>query len=60
MGDGSKIAAFDRMKHKVAHNEAVAQAKTDLNANDVEDRFTAMEKADRIEALLAELKAKRA
>jgi len=60
MGDGSKIAAFDRMKLKVAHNEAVAQAKTDLNANDVEDRFTAMEKADRIEALLAELKAKRA
>ena len=26
----------------------------------VDDRFTAMEKADRIEALLAELKAKRA
>jgi phage shock protein A len=60
MGDGSKIAAFDRMKHKVAHNEAVAQAKTELNAEDVDDRFTAMEKADRIEALLAELKAKRA
>ena len=59
MGDGSKIAAFDRMKHKVSHNEAVAQAKTELNAEDVEDRFTAMEKADRIEALLAELKAKR-
>jgi phage shock protein A len=47
------------MKHKVSHNEAVAQAKTELNAEDVEDRFTAMEKADRIEALLAELKAKR-
>ena len=60
MGDGSKIAAFDRMKNKVAHNEAVAQAKTELNAEDVDDRFTAMEKADRIEALLAELKAKRA
>ena len=60
MGDGSKIAAFDRMKHKVARNEAVAQAKTELNAEDVDDRFTAMEKADRIEALLAELKAKRA
>jgi len=59
MGDGSKIAAFDRMKHKVSHNEAVAQAKTELNAEDVEDRFTAMKKADRIEALLAELKAKR-
>ncbi len=60
MGDGSKIAAFDRMKHKVQHNEAVAQAKTELGAEDVDDRFSAMEKADRVEALLAELKAKRA
>ncbi len=60
IGDGSKIAAFDRMKHKVAHNEAIAQAKTELGAEDVDDRFSAMEKADRIEALLTELKAKRA
>lgn len=60
IGDGSKIAAFDRMKHKVAHNEAVAQAKTELGAEDVDDRFSAMEKADRIEALLTELKSKRA
>src|SRR5258708_24269516 len=60
IGDGSKIAAFDRMKHKVAHNEAVAQAKTELGAEDVDDRFSAMDKADRIEALLTELKPKRA
>jgi phage shock protein A len=60
MGDGSKVAAFDRMKRKVQHNEAVAQAKTELGAEDVDDRFSAMEKADRVEALLAELKAKRA
>jgi phage shock protein A len=60
IGDGSKAAAFDRMKHKVAHNEAVAQAKAELGAEDVEDRLTAMEKEDRIEQLLAEMKAKRA
>src|SRR5437764_2958852 len=60
MGDGSKIAAFVRMKHKVQHNKAVAQAKTELGAEDVDDRFSAMEKADRIEQLLQELKAKRA
>src|SRR5690349_8358687 len=60
MGDNSKVAAFDRMKRKVAHNEAVSQAKTELGAEDVDDRFTAMEKADRIEALLAELKSKQA
>ena len=60
IGDQSKSAAFDRLKHKVAHNEAVSQAKSELGADDVEDRFTAMEKADKIEQLLAEMKAKRA
>ncbi|HZR63663.1 MAG TPA: PspA/IM30 family protein [Terriglobales bacterium] len=60
IGDGSKSAAFDRMKHKVAHNEAVSHAKSELGTDDVEDRLTAMEKEDRIEQLLAEMKAKRA
>ena len=60
IGDGSKSAAFDRMKRKVAHNEAVSQAKSELGADDVEDRFMAMEKSDRIEQLLAEMKAKHA
>ncbi len=60
IGDNSKSAAFDRMKRKVAHNEAVSQAKSELGAEDVEDRFATIEKADRIEQLLAEMKAKRA
>ena len=60
IGDGSKSAAFDRLKHKVAHNEAVSQAKSELGAEDVEDRLTAIEKDDRIEQLLAEMKAKHA
>jgi phage shock protein A len=60
IGDNSKSAAFDRMKRKVAHNEAVSQAKSELGADDVEDRFATIEKADRIEQLLAEMKAKRA
>src|SRR5579862_3747543 len=46
IGDDSKSAAFDRMKRKVAHNEAVSQAKSELGAEDVDDRFTAIEKAD--------------
>ena len=29
-GDGSKAAAFDRMKRKVAHSEAVSQAKSEI------------------------------
>jgi len=60
IGDHSKTAAFDRMKHKVARNEAVSQAKSEIGAEDIEDRLTAIEKEDRIEQLLAEMKAKRA
>ena len=60
IGDGSKSAAFDRMKRKVAHNEAVRQAKSELGADDVEDRLIAIEKEDRIEQLLAEMKARHA
>ena len=60
IGDYSKTAAFDRLKHKVAHNEAVSQAKSELGADDVEDRFMAIEKSERIEQLLAEMKARHA
>jgi phage shock protein A len=58
-GNGSKAAAFDRMKHKVAREEAVSQAKSEIATDDVEDRLAALEKEDRIEQLLGELKAKR-
>jgi phage shock protein A len=60
IGDGSKSAAFDRLKHRVVQHEAVAQAKSELGDEDIEHRFTAIEKADRVEALLAELKSKQA
>jgi len=58
-GDGSSTAAFDRMKRKVAHSEAVSQAKSEIAADNIEDRLAALEKQDRIEQLLAELKTKR-
>jgi hypothetical protein len=47
------------MKHKVQRNEAVSQAKSELGDEDIEGRLTAIEKEDRIEQLLAEMKAKR-
>ena len=59
IGDGSKAAAFDRMKHKVVREEAVSQAKAEIAVDDVEDRLAALEKEDRIEQLLTELKSKR-
>jgi phage shock protein A len=57
--DGSKAAAFDRMKRKVAHSEAVSQARSEVASDNIEDRLAALEKQDRIEQLLAELKTKR-
>jgi phage shock protein A len=59
IGDGSKTAAFDRMKHKVARSEAVSQAKAEIASDDVEARLAALEKEDRIEQLLSELKTRR-
>ena len=58
-GDGSRAAAFDRMKRKVAHSEALSQAKAEIAGDNIEDRLAALEKHDRVEQLLAELKAKR-
>jgi phage shock protein A len=59
MGEDTNAAAFERMKNKVQHTEATAQATADLLADDVEGRFAAMEKQDEIDRLLNELKAKR-
>ena len=58
-GDGSKAAAFDRMQRKVARSEAVSQAKSEIASDNIEDRLAALEKEDRIEQLLVELKQKR-
>jgi phage shock protein A len=58
-GNGSKTAAFDRMKRKVARSEAVSQAKSEIAGENIDDRLAALEKEDRIEQLLAELKGKR-
>jgi phage shock protein A len=58
-GNGSSAAAFDRMKHKVAHSEALSLAKSEISGDNMEERLAALEKEDRIEQLLVELKSKR-
>jgi len=55
----SNAAAFDRMKRKVQHTEAATQAKADLVADNVDEKFAAMEKQEEIDRLLNELKSKR-
>jgi phage shock protein A len=50
---------FDRMKSKVAHDEAVSQAWAELAGDDIEDRFAALEKEKEIDRLLSEIKLKK-
>jgi phage shock protein A len=59
VGNGSSAAAFDRMKNKVSHSAALSQAKSEIAADNMEERLAALEKEDRIEQLLVELKTKR-
>lgn len=60
LDDGSGSAAFDRMGQKVQRSEAIGLAKTDLLQDSVEDKFAQMEKADEVERLLNEIKARKA
>ena len=59
MGDGSKAAAFDRVKNKVQREEAVSQAKSELAVDNVDDRLAALGKEDAVEKLLAEIKTRK-
>ncbi len=60
-GDGSKAAAFDRVKHKVSRSEAVSQAKAELAGGDnMEDRLEKLEKQEKIGIFLEEIKARKA
>jgi phage shock protein A len=52
-------ATFDRMRRKVQHDEAVTAAHVEIAAESIDDRFEEIERNDRIEQLLNELKARR-
>jgi phage shock protein A len=56
MRSEDKAAAFDRMSHKVARNEAVGAAKVELLAENLEDRLAKLERDDQVERLLAQIK----
>jgi phage shock protein A len=58
-GDRSTLAAFDRMKQKVLHGEVVSQAKSEIVKDDLDERLAKLEREDRIEQMLAELKSRR-
>lgn len=58
-GERSTLAAFDRMKQKVLRGEAVSQAKSEMVKDDLDERLAKLEREDRIEQMLAELKSRR-
>jgi phage shock protein A len=49
-------AAFDRMRTKVAREQAIGEAHAEILGNDIEGRFHALEREEKVDALLAELK----
>ncbi len=60
-GEKSKVATFERMKGKVMREEAINQAKAEIEGDDeVERKFALMEKEEKIDKLLAEIKARKA
>jgi phage shock protein A len=49
-------AAFDRLKWKVAEAEALGQGHAAISQPNTEQRFSALEKADQVDRLLADMK----
>jgi phage shock protein A len=47
---------FDRMKHKVAREQAIGEATSEILGDDIEGRFHALEREEKVDALLEELK----
>jgi phage shock protein A len=58
-GDGSKSAAFDRLKDRVKQTESVASAELELNSDDVGERLNRLDRDAEVERLLTDLKQRR-
>ena len=58
MKDLDNEAAFDRLKWKVAEAEALGHGTASITQPNAEQRFSALERADQVDRLLAEIKSK--
>ncbi len=59
MNGSDKVAAFERMRSKVARAEAIGNAKAELAGDDVDERLVRLEKDDKIEQLLLAIKTRK-
>jgi phage shock protein A len=59
IGDNSKSATFDRLKDRVHHTEAVANAEVELLTDDTVERLTRLDRDAEVDRLLTDLKTRR-
>jgi phage shock protein A len=59
LGNGSKSAAFDRLKNRVHHTEATATAEVELLTDDVAEKLNRLDRDTGVERLLCDLKARK-
>ena len=60
MENDAKSGTFDRMKHKIAREEAISSAKSEMAGEDsVDDKFAALEREDQITKLLDDIKSRK-
>ena len=59
LGDQSKSGAFDRLRDRVDHTEAIATAEVELLSDDVGDRLNRLDRDAEVERLLSDLKSRR-
>jgi phage shock protein A len=58
-GNGDAASRFSRMEDRVRREEALDAAYAEITAEGIEDRFAAIEKEGKINALLEEIKARK-
>ena len=56
MSHNASSAALERMRDKISHLEAVTNAHQELHGESLDDRFDAMEREEKIDLLLAQIK----
>lgn len=59
VGTSSENRTFERMRSKVQREQALGDARSELMGDDVEGRLDALDREQKIDALLEEIKAKR-
>jgi phage shock protein A len=59
IGEDSKNAAFDRLRERVNHTEATAEAEVELLSDDVTEKLNRLDRDTEVDRLLTDLKSRR-